>query len=502
MDVELKLRLLSTTGNTRPLSEEPLENTMPSASPLYNFSGINNEIDCPYRIPSIEAQNDTRYSSNNYDSLQSLSAMADQSFNGIFSPNSPSYSSHIPVTSYSSSTQSITSSPSPYFTTSEYNCMYNTNLPNQRRSCEGSSNDSPFQTVLSKKGFHDSRDDVFNEQDQLLSWTRKHPENWSSEEVLDWLIYTGQEKGLNMSELRAEAFQNLCGIELCRLSIEEFINLEPKYGKSLYEMLKHLLTGLSFQKPVDITADYQELSPYNNGNNNPTPSPVRSHFGSPAYHTMTNRKQEHSNYNGYNNNTDVYWKTERQEPMPCDVIDIGPYDFDVNDHPAVPQPTVDPCSPEFDAFMSGYPNTAPVRTACCFPGSTYPQALPRRRPGRPRNKSLPGDEESRPHKDKKAKNQHLWEFIYDCLINPAYNPQFLRWENQREGVFRFVQSEAVAQLWGGFKNNENMTYEKLSRAMRHYYKRGLLERVEGRRLVYKFSRKALDRAREKRHITL
>ncbi|ESP02405.1 hypothetical protein LOTGIDRAFT_138494, partial [Lottia gigantea] len=212
-------------------------------------------------------------------------------------------------------------------------------------------------------------------------WTRKHPENWNSEEVLDWLIYTGQEKGLNMSELRAEAFQNICGAELCRLSMDEFRNLEPKYGKSLYEMLRNLLSG--------------KLSPFNN----PSSSPVRSQYGSPTFYTMTNRKQESQHFNN-------------------------------------------------------------------------------------------------------AKNQHLWEFIFDCLVNPAYNPQYLRWENQRDGVFRFVQSEAVAQLWGGFKNNENMTYEKLSRAMRHYYKRGILERVEGRRLVYKFSRKAMDRAREKRHITL
>jgi hypothetical protein len=55
------------------------------------------------------------------------------------------------------------------------------------------------------------------------------------------------------------------------------------------------------------------------------------------------------------------------------------------------------------------------------------------------------------------------------LNNPLYNPSILKWENQNEGVFRFVQSESVAQLWGTLKSNENMTYEKLSRAMRLVY---------------------------------
>lgn len=61
---------------------------------------------------------------------------------------------------------------------------------------------------------------------------------------------------------------------------------------------------------------------------------------------------------------------------------------------------------------------------------------------------------------------HLWEFIRDILLNPERNPGLIKWENRSEGVFRFLKSEAVAQLWGKKKNNSSMTYEKLSRAMR------------------------------------
>uniref|UniRef100_A0A3P9Q4C0 E74-like factor 3 (ets domain transcription factor, epithelial-specific ) n=1 Tax=Poecilia reticulata TaxID=8081 RepID=A0A3P9Q4C0_POERE len=83
---------------------------------------------------------------------------------------------------------------------------------------------------------------------------------------------------------------------------------------------------------------------------------------------------------------------------------------------------------------------------------------------------------------------HLWEFIRDILIHPEKNQGLMKWEDRREGVFKFLKSEAVAQMWGQKKKNTSMTYEKLSRAMRYYYKREILERVDGRRLVYKFGK--------------
>ncbi|XP_013780811.1 ETS homologous factor-like [Limulus polyphemus] len=97
-----------------------------------------------------------------------------------------------------------------------------------------------------------------------------------------------------------------------------------------------------------------------------------------------------------------------------------------------------------------------------------------------------------PKKDAKCRNRQgkglgkLWEFIRDLLLNPNYNPAYIRWERREEGIFKFVQSEKVAKLWGDRKQNTKMTYEKLSRAMRYYYKSQVLLPVFGRRLVYKF----------------
>lgn len=103
----------------------------------------------------------------------------------------------------------------------------------------------------------------------------------------------------------------------------------------------------------------------------------------------------------------------------------------------------------------------------------------KRRPGRPR---LPG----RKGKKTEKKTGRLWEFIRDLLLSRDYCPSLICWENYEEGVFRFVCSEKVAKLWGSLKENPKMTYEKLSRAMRYYYKSKVLQPVLGRRLVYKF----------------
>lgn len=81
----------------------------------------------------------------------------------------------------------------------------------------------------------------------------------------------------------------------------------------------------------------------------------------------------------------------------------------------------------------------------------------------------------------------LWEYLYLLLQNTNYST-VIRWEDETNMVFRIVQAEKLAALWGLQKNRLGMTYEKLSRGMRYYYPNNIIAREPGRRLLYRFMR--------------
>ncbi|GBP82914.1 ETS homologous factor [Eumeta japonica] len=54
---------------------------------------------------------------------------------------------------------------------------------------------------------------------------------------------------------------------------------------------------------------------------------------------------------------------------------------------------------------------------------------------------------------------------------------------------RFVKPDEVAKLWGSKKQNDKMSFEKFSRAMRYHYRQHVLVSVPTARLVYQFGPK-------------
>jgi len=67
----------------------------------------------------------------------------------------------------------------------------------------------------------------------------------------------------------------------------------------------------------------------------------------------------------------------------------------------------------------------------------------------------------------------LWEFLLELLLDEN-SMNLISWTNY-EGEFRLHQSEEVARLWGLRKKRNNMNYDKLSRALRYYYDKVILE---------------------------
>ncbi|CAO2631370.1 ETS translocation variant 5, partial [Lemmus lemmus] len=69
----------------------------------------------------------------------------------------------------------------------------------------------------------------------------------------------------------------------------------------------------------------------------------------------------------------------------------------------------------------------------------------------------------------------LWQFLVTLLDDPA-NAHFIAWTG-RGMEFKLIEPEEVARRWGIQKNRPAMNYDKLSRSLRYYYEKGIMQKV-------------------------
>ncbi|XP_020900879.1 ETS-related transcription factor Elf-1 isoform X1 [Exaiptasia diaphana] len=98
---------------------------------------------------------------------------------------------------------------------------------------------------------------------------------------------------------------------------------------------------------------------------------------------------------------------------------------------------------------------------------------------------LPFKQEDRKRLSSSKTALHLWEFLLELLADENCS-SMISWTKKDQGEFKLRNQEEVAKRWGDVKQRPGMNYDKLSRALRYYYQKNIIRKVNGQRLVYKF----------------
>lgn len=286
---------------------------------------------------------------------------------------------------------------------------------------------------------------------EKASWSGEQPQFWSKAQVLDWISYQVERSKVDASAIDFSRC-DMDGATLCSCAPEELRLVFGPLGDQLYSQLWDMTSSFPDELSWIIDLLEKDSASFQETLGDPGPTDQGSAFG-----------QESSPYHVGGSNGSTAGTGSSQSPR-CSDSGGSDLDLDPGDSRLL-------CSEGCADHKKGEPKHG------------------KRKRGRPRKLGREPRDCLEGRKSKHApRGTHLWEFIRDILIQPERNEGLLKWEDRREGVFKFLRSEAVAQLWGQKKKNSSMTYEKLSRAMRYYYKRDILERVDGRRLVYKFGK--------------
>nr|XP_033809228.1 transcription factor ETV6 isoform X2 [Geotrypetes seraphini] len=375
------------------------------------------------------------------------------------------------------------------------------------------------------------------ERSRLPAHLRLQPAYWSRDDVAQWLKWA--EKEFSLRALDSNTFE-MNGKALLLLTKEDFRYRSPHSGDVLYELLQHILkqrkprmmisqffhpgNSLHTQPEVTLQQNHEEdhfsqrqsrssldkipqnpptiellhrsRSPITTNHRpspDPDPRPLRSPMDntirrlSPADRLQGNRLHLENNHHS-------------QEPYPLSVSPIE------NNHCPPSEALPKPASPRQENHRVIQLMPSPIM---------HPLILNPRHPVEFKQSRLSEDgvhREGKPinlsHREELAYMNHimvsvsppeehampigriadcrlLWDYVYQLLSDSRYET-FIRWEDKESKVFRIVDPNGLARLWGNHKNRTNMTYEKMSRALRHYYKLNIIRKEPGQRLLFRF----------------
>ncbi|XP_016322654.1 transcription factor ETV6-like [Sinocyclocheilus anshuiensis] len=282
---------------------------------------------------------------------------------------------------------------------------------------------------------------------------RINPSLWNKEDVNLWLRWAQREYSLRRAD--HQKFE-MNGKALCLLTKEDFRLRCPSSGDVLYELLQHVKQQrrCAIFSPLSSSNTQSQQTPVSHGTTGPYGPSNRSVPVCPVNPNswvLTARC-----------NTD---ESQERKPLSADPEHSHGMHRELSRH-----------SPE-----EKNQQTSPDKTR--QPLNVYSRDVPlnlSNKPTGPANTTQTSEANG-----KIADCKLLWDYVYQLLSDSRYEA-FIRWEDPDAMIFRVVDPNGLARLWGNHKNRANMTYEKMSRALRHYYKLNIIKKETGQRLLFRF----------------
>ncbi|XP_053930115.1 transcription factor ETV6 isoform X3 [Cuculus canorus] len=370
---------------------------------------------------------------------------------------------------------------------------------------------------------------------RLPAHLRLQPVYWSRDDVAQWLRWA--EKEFSLRPIESNTFE-MNGKALLLLTKEDFRYRSPHSGDVLYELLQHILKQRKtrmlftpfFHPGNSIHAQPEVILHHNNDEDSFVQRPSRQstetvHHNPPTIELLHRSRSPITNNHRPSPDPD---QRPLKSPMDNTIRRLSPADRvsgtrhqQENNHQESYPLSVSPvennhCPPPSEVLQKpSSPRQENTRVIQLMPSPImHPLILnPRHSDFKPPRLSEDGlHREVKPinlsHREELAYMNHimvsvsppedhampigriadcrlLWDYVYQLLSDSRYE-NFIRWEDKESKIFRIVDPNGLARLWGNHKNRTNMTYEKMSRALRHYYKLNIIRKEPGQRLLFRF----------------
>jgi len=308
-----------------------------------------------------------------------------------------------------------------------------------------------------------------------------NPRQWLKEDVKSWLLWTVQQFSIPMSLLDLDLW-NMDGQTIMTFGEEDFKHRLPqREGETLFAQFDIWRTNSNYDQtyiPQSCSQESQQVPRYA-----PPPYPDywgegplsgaegHHHHGPPSHEAIAHPPDNFSDIaymlqmldhqNNPVGDPQTHYITPKTEPG------LGPQYSPHHSHQTSPPP---------------YPGSDHHSEAGTVGSDFGVDPMEEEDDEEEEEIEVPQKSPTRP-----GTNIHLWQFVKELLMQQNLYGNYIHWIDRPKGIFKIVDSVKVATLWGKRKNRPAMNYDKLSRSLRQYYKKGIMKKTErSQRLVYQF----------------